>query len=87
MKLFIQKSTAIKTKQSWQHGIKHDNKKPNKIFKYQYRGRVRDTLEICSAGTGVVSLNEGYKTNDVWIPLPEQHIIPAEGEKVLQSHG
>jgi len=48
---------------------------------------VRDTLEICSAGTGVVSLNEGYKTNDVWIPLPEQHIIPAEGEKVLQSHG
>lgn len=44
-------------------------------------------LEICSAGIDVVSLSEEYKTNDVWIPLPEQHIIPVEREKVLQSHG
>lgn len=59
----------------------------HKIFKYQDRGRVRDMLEICSAGIDVVSLSEEYKTNDVWIPLPEQHIIPVEREKVLQSHG
>lgn len=83
--LFTQKFLAIKTK-TWKHEIRHDNKKPNKIFQYEDRGRVRDMLEICSAGIDVVSSNEEYKTNDVWIPLPEQHIIPVEGKKVLRSH-
>jgi len=63
------------------------NKKPNKISRHQDRERVRDVLEICSAGLDVVSLSEECKTDDEWILLPEQHIIPVEGEKVLRSHG
>lgn len=41
---------------------------------------MRDTLDICSVGTDVVSLSEEYKASDVWISLPDQHIIPVEGE-------
>lgn len=61
MKLFTQKALAIKTKQTRQHGIKHDNKKTNKTFKYQDKERVREMLEICSAGIDVVSLSKECK--------------------------
>lgn len=43
--------------------------------------------EICSVGIDTVNLSEECKTSGVQITLPEWHIIPVEGGKVLWCSG